>query len=83
MKKLFSIAALLITLNSFGQYISFPKALFADSGQYRKRITILADEVIPVYKNTDKAGYYNDLFRLYFAKNDYAATLTALDSFAA
>jgi imidazolonepropionase-like amidohydrolase len=61
----------------------FPAASFQDSTQYKEGISLLADKLITVYKNVDKAAYYNDLFRLHFARADYAATLQALDSFAA
>lgn len=83
MKKIILSFSIFIQFTSLGQNINFPKKYFTDSTQYQKGITLLADEVIPLYKNTDKAGYYNDLFRLHFSKNDYANAVQALDSFAA
>ena len=69
-------------LNNATKNIAFPKQSFTDSSSYEKGIQKLATDVIQLYNNTDKTTYYNDLFRLQFAENNYAATIQSLDSFA-
>ncbi|MEO8771752.1 MAG: amidohydrolase family protein [Ferruginibacter sp.] len=63
------------------QKILFPAKNFSDSNNYEQTITRLASEVIPLYSNKEKADYYNDMFRLYFAKQDHKAVIQSLDSF--
>ena len=68
--------------NNNTKKIFFPKSDFADSTKYQRGIAKLSNDVIKLYSNNDKAGYYNDMFRLYFAKKDYPAAISSLDSFA-
>lgn len=68
--------------NNASKKIAFPKQNFTDSNYYEKGIQKLAANVIQLYSNTDKTAYYNNLFRLQFAENNYAATIQSLDSFA-
>ena len=68
--------------NSNAKNISFPRHYFTDSSSYESNIQNLSTSVIRLYNNEDKKGYYNDLFRLQFAQNNYSATIQSLDSFA-
>lgn len=83
MKKYILFLQLFYSLVSLGQKVYFPKSDFTNSVNYHHGISTLSSNIIPLYTNTDRAGYFNDLFRLQFAKNDYKATIQALDSFAA
>lgn len=83
MKKIIIALVLCINVSAYSQNIAFPKSSFADEANYQNAIIALSGKIIPAYKNKDKAGYYNNLFRLEFAKNNYNACLQALDSFAA
>ncbi len=69
-------------INSIPKNIFFPKSDFSDTSNYERGIHSLSDNVIKFYSNADRVGYFNDMFRFYFAKNDYSATIQSLDSFA-
>ena len=80
--KLFLASLLLGTsLICKSQKIFFPASNFSDSNKYEQSISKLASIVILLYSNSNKAGYYAETFRFYFAKQDYKAVIQLLDSF--
>lgn len=74
---------LLVATSCFcnAQKIFFPAKKFSDSSNYQHTIANLASAVIPLYSNKAKPDYYNDMFRLHFAKQDHKAVIQSLDSF--
>ncbi len=83
MKKILFFLLLLNAVKSFSQEVFFPKSDFTDAANYQKGINKLAAATIPLYSNKVRDVYFNDLFRLHFAMNDYKETVQLLDSFAA
>ena len=81
MKQLLFLFFINTSLFCNAQKIFFPAKNFSDSNNYEHTIMQLASAVIPLYSNKEKAAYYNDMFRLYFAKQDYKAVIQSLDSF--
>lgn len=81
MKVFFLSIFLWISSVCHSQKIFFPTTDFSDSSQYEQSVKKLASSVILLYTNNDKAAYYNDLFRFYFARQDFKKTIEALDSF--
>lgn len=79
--KLFFCSLLLgLSLLCQSQKIFFPPANFSDANRYEESVSKLAAAVIPVYKNQVKDAYYNELFRLQFARKEYKTVIKLLDS---
>lgn len=87
MKLTLFLAILLLTCSAYCQennltsQVGFPKQSFKDSSVFATGISELAEDIISVYSNKDLPGYYNDVFRIAFAKNDFQRTVQSLDSF--
>ena len=87
MKGCLLIFTLILFHSAYGQIriqsknIYFSKADFLDSSKYKSGINKLSTAAIALYSNPDKVAYYNDLFRLHFANNNYATTISIIDSF--
>ncbi|MEO7524263.1 MAG: hypothetical protein ABIT58_09225, partial [Ferruginibacter sp.] len=81
MKKLLCLLFLATTFSSNAQKIFFPSKNFSDSSKYEQTIAELAAITIPLYSNKVKINYYDVVFRLNFAKQDYKAVIQSLDSF--
>ncbi len=67
--------------NNYSRNIFFPKAEFSNSSSYESGIKKLVASVLTQYANAEKNTYYDNLFRLHFAQNNYAACIQYLDSF--
>lgn len=79
--KLFFCSPLLgLSLLCQSQKIFFPAANFSDTNRYEESVSKLSAALIPVYKNPVKDAYYNDHFRLQFARKEYKAVIEVLDS---
>lgn len=63
------------------QKIFFPAKNLSDSTAFTQTLSNLAERLIPLYSRNDKAEYYNQIFRLYYAKQDYKNVIQSLDSF--
>jgi uncharacterized protein len=80
--KLVSILAahLFLGAGAFCQKIYFPPAGYADSSSVGQQMSSLARTVISRYSASDKASYYDNLFRLQLVAGDYSAALRTLDT---
>jgi imidazolonepropionase-like amidohydrolase len=81
MRSILSALFIITTLFCSAQQVYFPVKELSDSNRYARIISDMASAAIPAYQNTDRAGYFNDLFRLQFAKQDHQGVLQSLDSF--
>jgi len=81
MRKFSFLLCSIIVLKLQAQQLYFPQSAYADSTSYPAAISALAEKTIPLFKNANKQTYYDGLFRLYFAKNDYHSVQKFLDSF--
>ncbi len=66
---------------SIGQKIYFLPDNFSSENKYAESINKLGKELIPRYEQSNKAEYFNGLFRFYFATEDHPAVIESLDSF--
>jgi len=80
MKRMLVFFLLLSSMIGYTQKIYFP-ARDLTANNYPQSMSKLAAAVIPIYRNDDKAAYYNDLFRFYFAKQEFEKVIQSLDSF--
>jgi len=81
MRKFPFLLCSIIVLKLQAQQLYFPQSAYADSTSYPAAISALAEKTIPLFNNVNKQAYYDGLFRLYFAKNDYHSVQKFLDSF--
>lgn len=82
MKKNLLLLLLCCTAIGWAQKIHFPKENYADSVAVAKNMSILAEKVIPLYKDNNKETYLDNLYRLQLTAKRYQtmdATLNQLE----
>ncbi len=70
----------LISINSVAQKIAFPKNLSTADSSLIAAMPALANQVIALYKDDNKATYYENLFRYQITAGQYQAAVASLDS---
>ena len=80
MKRTLLFVAILSAQQLPAQQFFFPKENYKDSLTLAKTIPALAEQVIPVYKNSDKTDYYDNLYRYMIVAKQYDHAITYIDS---
>ncbi len=80
MKYLFFSLLICFTFSAEAQKIPWPKNIVLSDSSSLKRLTVAAEELIPLYKEKDRGTYLENLFRLYLAADMYPEAIAALDS---
>ena len=80
MRKSIYFVALIITQQLTAQQFYFAKENYKDSLTLANTIPALAEKVIPLHKNADKTGYFDDLFRYLIVAKHYDRSIAVLDS---
>lgn len=79
------ISILLLTILSasmaWSQKMYFPKSNYADSVTIARSLPGLANKLIAVYKQADRAAYLDELFRIQFAAGQYKDMQASLNAF--
>lgn len=74
------LAAVCFANGVSAQAIYFPKENFKDSVSLAATIPGLATQVMARYKNGDKSGFYDELFRFELVAREFSRALASIDS---
>ncbi|MFI5185907.1 MAG: CocE/NonD family hydrolase [Chitinophagales bacterium] len=80
MKRMLFFFAILTGSQLQAQQFFFSKENYKDSTLLAKAIPSLAEEVMAQYKNSDKADYFDDLFRYMMVAKQYNHAIAYIDS---